>query len=444
MKKVNFFLTERAYVAFGLVVVWFILMAAFPDFAFYSGWILLAGVLALTVFDGFKLFSSKIILKASRSVTKVLSLSDENEVSVSMSNLSSSNLAISFIDILPDQLQIRDFKIRLSLGSGEHKTVSYQIIPKTRGEYHFGDLYFFVRSSFPGLVERRVIIPAKQMTAVFPSIKQMQEIELQSFSKISINQGVKRIRRIGHSYEFEQIKSYVRGDDYRSINWKATSRRQSLMINQYEDQRSQPVYFVIDKGRSMKMPFNGLTLVDYAVNTTLAISNVALKKGDKVGMITFDKSIDYVLRSSDKTGQLAMINHALYNLEQSDVESGFENLYAGITANVRQRSLLFLFTNCNTLHSLKRIRPVLQLLNRQHLLVVIMFENTLIAELAKRKAYSAEEIYEVTIAEQYLYEQRQIALELNTIGIQTIVSAPEDLSINTINKYLSLKARGMI
>src|SRR5690606_31199332 len=92
--------------------------------------------------------------------------------------------------------------------------------------------------------------------------------------------GVKKVRRVGHSYEFEHIKAYQRGDDYRSINWKATGRRAQLMVNQYEDERSQQVYCVIDKSRVMHMPFSGLSLLDYAVNTSLVISNIVLGKGD--------------------------------------------------------------------------------------------------------------------------------------------------------------------
>lgn len=190
------------------------------------------------------------------------------------------------------------------------------------------------------------------------------------------------------------------------------------------------------------MPFDGLTLVDYAVNSTLALSNVALKKGDRVGLITFDKQLRKILVANDKTGQLARINESLYNLEQTDTEPDFEQLYHSINTQIRQRSLIFLFTNCNTLNALNRIKPVLQLIQRTNLLVVVLFENTQIADFASRKARTLEEVYDYTIAEEFIYEQQQIALELRTAGIQTIVSAPEDLSVNTVNKYLTSKPVG--
>ncbi|MEZ5054237.1 MAG: DUF58 domain-containing protein [Chitinophagales bacterium] len=97
------------------------------------------------------------------------------------------------------------------------------------------------------------------------------------------------MRKIGHSYEFEQIKNYTSGDDIRSINWKATGRRNQLMINQYGDEKSQQIYSILDKSRAMNMPFNGLSLLDYAINTTLVISNTALHKDDKAGLLTFNE-----------------------------------------------------------------------------------------------------------------------------------------------------------
>src|SRR5436305_8341549 len=88
--------------------------------------------------------------------------------------------------------------------------------------------------------------------------------------------GIKKIHKIGHSMEFEQIKEYVAGDDYRTLNWKATARKGQPMVSNFTDEKSQQVYCIIDKGRLMKMPFNGLSLLDYAINASLVLSNVAL------------------------------------------------------------------------------------------------------------------------------------------------------------------------
>src|SRR5207344_1411119 len=140
-------------------------------------------------------------------------------------------------------------------------------------EYHFGRIILYI-SSLLGLIKRRYNIEAEEMVPVYPSFLQMRKYELLSQTSIQTEHGNKRMRKIGHSMEFEQIKEYVRGDDIRSVNWKATARKGSLMVNNYTDERSQQVYCVIDKSRLMKMPFGGLTLLDYAINSTLVLANV--------------------------------------------------------------------------------------------------------------------------------------------------------------------------
>ncbi|MCB9263214.1 MAG: DUF58 domain-containing protein [Flavobacteriales bacterium] len=430
------------YKAFGVLIVVMVL-ANWLKFLFFPA-IGLGVVLLAVVFYQYRLlYYTKGGIVAHRKMANKLSVGSENIIKIDTTNNFNTAINIEIVDDLPYQLQIRDFKISTQMQAGENKLYNYTIHPTTRGIYEFDKINVFVSVSKYGLLQRKFEIEATEKISVYPSLIHMQEIELKSISKISVNQGVKKQRRLGHSYEFEQIKQYVQGDDYRSINWRATARNQNLMINQYEDEKSQPIYFIIDKGRNMKMPFNGLSLADYAVNTTLAISNVALNKGDRVGLMTFDKNFDQFVKAENKKEQLFHLMQSLYTLEQNDLDSNFSALYSGITHRIKQRSLIFLFTNCNTLHTLQRIKPTLSLIAKRNLLVVIMFENSEIAAMTAEQAKTLEEIYEKTIAEKFIYEQRLIASELNTIGIQTIVSKPENLSINTINQYLSLKAKGM-
>ncbi len=124
------------------------------------------------------------------------------------------------------------------------------------------------------------------------------------------------------------------------INWKATARKYSLMVNNYTDEKSQQVYCIIDKGRLMKMPFNNLSLLDYAINSTLVLSNVCLQKQDKVGLITFANKMGNLLAADRKPIQKANILQLLYNQETSFLESDYEMLYMQLRNRVKQRSLL--------------------------------------------------------------------------------------------------------
>jgi uncharacterized protein (DUF58 family) len=256
--------------------------------------------------------------------------------------------------------------------------------------------------------------------------------------------GLKKIRRIGQTLEFEQIKEYVVGDDVRNVNWKATAKQGALMVNQYQDEKMQPVYNIIDTSRVMKMPFKGLKLVDYAINSALAFSNIALKKNDKVGLLDFSHKIGNYLPASAKKTYLNNILDALYNTNTQFLDSDFGALQAFVRQRITHRSLLMLYTNFEHISSLHRQLIYLQAMAKKHVLVVVFFENTELRVLSEGKAESIPEIYDQTIAQQFQFDKKLMVRELQKRGIQTILTAPEDLTVNTINKYLEIKARGLL
>jgi uncharacterized protein (DUF58 family) len=279
------------------------------------------------------------------------------------------------------------------------------------------------------------------MVPVYPSFMQLRKFQLLSQTTIQTEHGSKRMRKIGHSMEFEQIKEYVSGDDIRTINWKATARRQSMMVNNFSDEKSQQVYCIIDKGRLMKMPFGDLSLLDYAINSSLVLSNVCLQKQDRVGLITFANKMGTMLAADRKPIQKANILQLLYNEETAFLESDYEMLYLQLRSRVKQRSLLVLFTNFESMSGLKRQLPYLRSIAKHHLLLLVFFENTSLATVAAGTAATIEEVYAKTIAEKFAYEKRLIVKELQKYGILSILTAPEKLTVNAINKYLELKAR---
>lgn len=278
-------LTNRFFWLFGFVALFFSLAYPFP-WLFPAALTAFSIALALVLTDFLLLYYQKPKLLVQREMNAVFSLSDANPVKIHLDNQSRLNLYLTVIDELPVQFQRRDFEMEHYLPSGGAHTMHYTLLPLSRGVYAFGDINVFARTRL-SLVERNLKAHQQQEVSVYPSILQMKRYELRPIQQIAQESGVKKMRRIGHSYEFEQIKNYVPGDDYRSINWKASSRRGSLMVNQYEDERSQQVYCIVDKSRVMLMPFEGLSLMDYAINTTLAISNIIIKKMTRRGCLLF-------------------------------------------------------------------------------------------------------------------------------------------------------------
>nr|WP_279344202.1 DUF58 domain-containing protein [Gramella jeungdoensis] len=399
-------------------------------------------LLVLLFTDIITLYSGSHI-DADRILPEKFSNSDENRVEISIKNSYGFKLNAEVIDEIPVQFQKRDFLRSADLLPHNTLSFEYFLKPLNRGEYVFGNLNIYI-TTFLKLAKRRYVFNKDQMVKVYPSFVQMKKLDFLAMDqKISL-QGIKKIRRIGHTMEFEQIKEYVRGDDVRTINWKATAKHSNLMVNQFQDERAQPVYSVIDCGRVMKMPFEGLSLLDYAINSTLAFSNVALKKKDRVGMLVFSKKIDSLKKASARLSQLNHIMEALYNINTGYLDSDFSLLYSRIKKNLSHRSLLMLYTNFEHMSGLKRQLPFLKALAKNHLLVVIFFENTEITKLTEVAPQNLSESAHQTVAEQFAHNKKLMAKELQRHGIQTLLTPPKDLSVNTINKYLEIKARGLL
>ncbi len=438
----NIYVEKRFFIALITLVVGFLVAFMFENLL-SSVKLLFYIFLLLVLVDVLLLFISKGSITGNRIVPDKLSNGDENPIEIKLTNTYLFPVTVKIIDELPFQFQKRDFGLRSNLKRGEQKTYAYSLRPTERGVYFFGSLNVFATSPIK-LLSKKYRFNAEQEVPVYPSYLQLRKYDLIAFTNRLFEYGLKKIRKIGHTMEFEQIKDYVQGDDIRNINWKATAKRSQLMVNQYQDEKSQPIYSVIDKGRVMKMPFEKLSLLDYAINATLVISNIAIKKNDKAGMFSFSTNIENRVVAERRSSQMNLILETLYNIETNFVESDFSRLYIDIKRNLNQRSLLLLYTNFETLDALNRQLPYLQAIAKQHLLVVIFFENTELLEFSRKKAKNTHQIFEQTIAEKFVFEKKLIVNELRKYGIQTILTKPEDLTINTINKYLEIKARGLL
>ncbi len=437
----SLFFGRRFFIILACVVLSFIAAFFYPTLLAPSKMALFL-LASVTAADAAMLFRISGI-GARRTAPEKMSNGDENRIGLRVENGHAFAVNLEIIDELPFQFQERDFSLKVSVPSGGTRELSYTVRPVERGEYSFGALNVFAASPL-GLVARRYRFSQDVTVPVYPSIIQMKKYDLFAVSNRLVEAGIKKMRRAGASMEFDQIRRYISGDDYRKINWKATARKNEPMVNQFRDERSQSVYSVIDKGRAMKMPFDGMTLLDYAVNASLVISNIAIRREDRAGIITFAETIDAILPASRAHAQIFRVLELLYGVRTGFLESNFELLYAEISRKISQRSLLLLYTNFETLSSLRRSLPYLSMLARRHVVVVIFFLNTELEAILGAPSGSTEEIYIKTIAEKFAFEKKQIVKELDRHGIHSILTSPEHLTVNTINTYLELKSRGLL
>ena len=438
----SLFITGRLVALLLLVVAFFALGYSFPPMqsaATASLWILTV----LVLIDLVMLYGRGDTLEAERFLPARLSNGDENEVTLKLKSGYPLPVDLQVIDEQPYQFQAREQMFALRLMPGEARHHVYKVVPTERGDYRFGHIHVFVSTNLK-LARRRFTVPAEQNVPVYPSFLQMRRFELLARANRLNEIGIRRVRRRGHSMEYDQIREYVKGDDIRTVNWKATSRSTSLMVNQYQDERAQEVYSVIDMGRVMKMPFNGMTLLDYAINAGLVMSNVALMKHERAGLITFADTVKTTVKAENRRLQMGRIMEMLYNQQTEFRESGYEQLYAHLQRTLSRRSLILLFTNFETLHGLHRNLPYLRAINKRHLLVAVFFENAELTAEMQKPTGRLWDIYYKTTLEKYIYEKREIVKELNRYGISTILTEPENLTVNTVNKYLEIKSRGLL
>lgn len=429
--------------------IWLLCVAGFFFVSFFAQWLfditfwLFLLLVSAFFVDIFAVYGVKRGVIGERFLPEKLSNSDENPITISLENKYPFSVFVQLIDEIPFQFQVRNFQIDSRLLRGEKKNFEYTLRPTERGVYEFGYLNVYVSSPMR-LVIRRFSFSENTKIATYPSYIQMKKYDMMAFSQHLFEFGVKKIRRIGHTMEFEHIREYVQGNDIRTINWKASSKYSRLMVNQYQDEKSQPVYMLIDKGRSMQMPFEGLSLLDYAINASLALSNIVIKKNDKAGMFTFSKKTEDKIIADRKSGQMYKIMEALYGIKTDFIESDFNRLYIDINNGIKQRSLLMLYTNFETKNSLYRQLAYLKAIAKKHLLVVIFFKNTELDNLVHKNSHNIQEVYDKVIAEKFSFEKRLIVQELSKHGILSILTNPKDLTISSINKYLELKAKGNI
>lgn len=490
------FLNRLFYLLMTVVILVFVLGFAVPPL-FTVGKVLLALLVVAVVADIGLLYNwwplrrSQIenresvngkSIGAFRTMAERFSNGDENPVKIRIESNYGFRIDVVVIDEIPFVFQRRDVCFKARIGSMGDTTIIYKLTPTERGVYDFGHVRIFVSTPLR-LAQRRFTSCEPQQVKVYPSYLMLRQYELLAISNNLTEMGIKRIRRIGHNTDFEQIKDYVVGDDYRTINWRATARRHQLMVNVYQEERSQQVFCVIDKGRMMQQAFRPqtsdfrpqtsdfrpqtsdfrpqtldfrpqtseslpMTLLDYSINAALVLSFVAVNKQDKAGLITFSTQMETFVPASRQPGHLQTLQEALYAEKAVFGETDYSALLAGLTRHVSHRSLLVLFTSFTSMPALRRQLSFLRQIAMRHRLLVVFFEDKELKEMirekgevnsAKGKEKSTEAYYQRVIAEKFAYEQRLIVSTLRQYGIQSLLTTPDNLSVNVINKYLEIK-----
>ena len=429
------FLRRRFYLL--LLAVALITGAGFGFAPLYTVGRLLTLALFLATVTDIVLLWHKRAVTAERHLSTRFSNGDDNPVTISVESTYPFPVRFEVIDELPFQFQQRDNTSHISSFTSQF-SFKTSLRPTRRGIYSFGHVMVFASTRL-GLVERRYRCAAPCDVSVYPSYQKLHQYELMAISRNLQEPGIKRIRRIGHNTEFEHIRDYLKGDDYRTVNWRATARLSRPMVNVYQDERSQQVFSIVDKGRVMQQAFEGMTLLDYAINASLALSYVAMRKEDRAGLITFADSVGTFVAADRRSGHINKLMETLY-AEQTDFgETDFSALSVAVGRHINKHSLLILYTNFMGLVSLQRQLPFLQQIARRHRLLVVFFEDVELLQFMATPAATKEEVCQHEVAEKFAAEKQLISATLRQYGILSLLTTPQDLSVGVINRYLAIR-----
>ncbi len=397
----------------------------------------------LAVIDLFTLPTAK-HLSVSRQMQHVASLGSLHDVEISIDNRSRNSIRMLVRDdTTREGLQLSPESHELILLPGKRHSVDFKLEPSRRGEFRLENVYTRIYSK-AGFWCRLHQFPCPSPLHVYPNIKQVSEYALMARTNRLSQLGVRRTRKLGQDSDFERLRDYLHDDNYRHIDWRTTGRRQKLTVRQFQTDQSQRVIFLLDCGRMMTNVHHGMSLVDYALNSVLMLSYVALNQGDAVGMLCFSDRIHTYVPPAGGKKQMNRILHAGFNQFPSLVQSRFDNAFLYLSNHCRRRSLVVLISNVIDQVNADQIQNYMGNLVGAHLPLTILLRDRRVFDAADNPAPDANVLYRSAAASQLLLWRHQVLHRLKATGSLVLDVFPDEMTAKLVNQYLEIKARHML
>lgn len=399
-----------------------------------------AGLLLLAALD--LMLSSKRLVTARREAPEVMSLGRHNTVHLTVRSIAARTLALKITADLFEEATSPDLPLHLALRARQSKRLKFTVVPSKRGAYELGD-HWIRYPSLLGLWVRQYRLRVRHSVKVYPDLQQVRQFELLARQNRELSL-VRATRLKGGESEFARLRDYTRDDEFRSIDWKATARRQKLTAREYQLESNQNIVFMLDAGRLMTATVAGLSQFDHALNATLMLSHVATRGGDQVGLVGFDSTVRAFVRPSSGPQASGKLVRAAYDLHPRLVESDYDHAFAQVALRQRKRSLLIVFTQVvdnRVAHTLlKQTRALLKL----HLPLIVLFRDTDADALLEQSATSDLMRYQQGAAAELARWRGSLIGDLKGAGALVLDVAPQRFTAKLINTYLQIKARHLL
>jgi uncharacterized protein (DUF58 family) len=396
-----------------------------------------AAVLALVLADA-ALAPGPGALRATRRLREPLSAFAPNRIALALASAWTRPVRLEISDAPPATFEASGHRARLVLPAGAGADLAYDAVPRARGTARFGDLH--VRATGPlGLAARQWKVPLAQDVAVYPDLRGLGRIAAPGAPEA----GRARVRGLREGREFASLRPYLPGDDLRSVDWKATARRGAPIVREWQPERNQTVWLLLDCGRHLSARLaDGRTKLDHAVDAALALARAAAGRGDRAGAVLFAAEVDRVVPPAGGRGQLGPLAGALSAAEARIEESDWGAAFGEVEARQRRRALVVAFTDLADPETSGLLLARAERLRARHLVLVAAVADSEVADAARLWPRDAGEAYVRAAAERIVVEREGAARRLAAAGVRVESVAARDLAAAVVGRYREVKERG--
>jgi uncharacterized protein (DUF58 family) len=384
-------------------------------------------------------------VRAERVWRSAPSLGNVVEVEIGVEQQGGALLRCEITDDLTAALVERPPHIDLKVYPLGRSAARYSFTPRERGDHRTGSLYLRYQSAALGLVERWAVAPLQQTVRVYPRVHAAaeQSLFLTRSKQIELQQRLQRQRGFGR--DFESLREYRQGDDIRDLCWTATARRGVPITRQYQTEKSQPVWLFMDAGRLLQSRVAGeYTRLDYAAATALALAQLALGSGDRVGLLAYGQAVQQRVALGRGAAQMRQLMESLAQVRGEWGEA--DHLQATVTLNRIQprRSLVLWITDVAETSMRPEVIDGVAQLMRRHLVLLVAMRQREMLTLADQRPESRHEMFEVAAAQEMVHRRMVLMAQLREQGALTLETDPETLTSAVLNRYLDVKERGLL
>lgn len=439
--KLSFAFGRRFFLLLFIGLIW--LGPAWADGRFVYAMLLWdAAVICLWIWDLARIPNPQQI-QVSRIWLAPVQLSVESGVRLEIRNSGKQSIFTEIFDDVPQEFRKESFRAETLVRAGEMASVKYTVKPEERGDVRSGEV--FLKYSSPWQVAQRwASAPLAQKIRIYPNLDEAKRdtIYLIRSRQIALKARHRHLR--GHGREFESLREYQQGDEWRNICWTATARRGKLITKTHQFERNQTVWIVLDTGRLLRARGQSLAKLDYAVGSALSLAQVALYSGDRVALLAYGRSVKQRVSAGHGSDHLRVLIESLAQVQTESLEADHSKAAQALLTAQKRRSLVIWFTDLAETAATPDVIESALLLARRHLVLFVVMAQPEVRELLEARPEDKKAMFRRAAAEEIVHRRDALLGMLREQGALTLEIQPSKVSAAVVNEYLRIKESGML